>query len=72
VPNLTVTKKVRMDQATSILLARLARATGRSEGDLLREGVHLVERETRRRAAIEGLIALIEGPEPRKVAFRGR
>ena len=67
--NLTITKKVRMDRATAQRLARVARETHRSEGEVLREGVELAERQSRRRAAIAGLIAMIEGPEPKPIKF---
>jgi predicted transcriptional regulator len=70
VANLTITKKVRMDRATAQRLARVARATNRSEGEVLRDGIDLAERESRRSQAIDELIAMIDGPEPPKIRFR--
>ena len=67
-----VTKKVRMSRADARRLRRLARQRGTGEREVLREGMNLVEGMEQRRKAIEGLIAMIDGPEPPKTYFRMR
>lgn len=66
----SVMKRIRMSPERAQRLARLARETGRTESDLLREGMDLVEQRQRRRIAVEELIQLAQGPEPDKVRFR--
>lgn len=65
-----VTKKVRLTRSDARRLARLARLRKVSEGAVLREGLAMVERQQARSDAIDGMIKLIDGPEPRKVRFR--
>lgn len=64
-----VVKKVRMDKQQAARLKRLARASGMSESDILREGLELMETVRARQANVGCLIALAEGPEPEKVRF---
>lgn len=59
--NLTVTKKLRLSPEGARRLERLAKEMGMTESDVLREGIHLVERVRNRRAHIEGLVAMAEG-----------
>ena len=71
-----VTKRFRLSRQKAKLLAELARRQKRTESDVIREGIELVqerdELQKARREAAEGLIAMIEGPEPKKIRFRMR
>lgn len=64
-----VIKKIRLTRAESKRLARLARRTRRTESEVLREGIDLVETRVDRAKAIEDLIDLINGPEPPKIRW---
>lgn len=50
-------------------LAELAKTHGKTESEILREGLDLVEQRAKRRIAVEDLIAMAQGPEPKKVRF---
>ena len=73
-PVSSVTKKVRMTEEEAARLAELAARTGRTESDILREGIALHERQSRRDEAIRGLMKMAErdGPEPPKLRFRSK
>lgn len=69
----SVVKKVRLDRARLRRLARLARALGKTESDVLRDGLDLLAMRERRREGAEKLIALLgDQPEPPKIRFRLR
>lgn len=59
--NLTVTKKLRLSPEGARRLERLAKEMDMTESDVLREGIHLVERVRNRRALVEQLVAMTEG-----------
>lgn len=67
--NLTVTKKVRFSPESARRLERLAREMDMTESDVLRHGLHLIERVRDRRAAVDRLIALAEGETWTKTPF---
>lgn len=64
-----VTKKVRLTRDRARRLSRLAREMHATESDVLRQGLDLVDRVRRRRANVEGLIALAQGKEPPRIRF---
>ena len=66
----TAIRKVRLDDADLAALRRVAKKKGLTESDVLREGIRGQDRVLSRREAVEGLIAMIEGPEPKKVPWR--
>lgn len=66
----TVTKKFRFSPEKAQQLRRVAREARMTETDVVREGVDLFEEKRKRAEATERLIALIEGPEPKKIRFR--
>jgi len=66
----TVTKKFRFSPEKAQQLQRVAREARMTETDVVREGVDLFEEKRKRAEATERLIALIEGPEPKKIRFR--
>ncbi|HUR68867.1 MAG TPA: hypothetical protein VM370_06440 [Candidatus Thermoplasmatota archaeon] len=70
----SVTKKVRMSEDEAAQLARIAAEAGKTESDVLREGILLWEREDRRRQAWAQLIQMAEedGPEPRDLKMKLR
>lgn len=72
----SVVKRFRLSVARAKKLERIARERKTTESEILREGLEMVEeREARlatRREGIEGLISMIEGPEPKKVRWRGK
>ncbi len=70
VPNLTVTKKVRMDKATAGRLRHLAQALKMTESRVIREALHRYEVLQNREAAIQKLRELFPGPEPPKERHR--
>lgn len=61
-----------MTEEEASRLAALADRTGKTESDILREGISLYERRSERDAAIADLIRMAErdGPEPPKIRFR--
>jgi hypothetical protein len=67
-----VTKKVRLSRTDARRLARVAREAKRTESQILREGLDLVERVRNRRRAMKDLIALIDSPEPPKRTWATR
>jgi predicted DNA-binding protein len=68
----SVTKKVRMTEEEARRLARVSHARGKSESEVLREGILLAEREEKRLQAIEKLARMAEeaGPEPAPPRWR--
>ena len=68
-----ITKRLRMSRERAKRLARLAKTRGTSESAVLRDAMDLLEKQTdvlrRRREHIQGLIDMIEGPEPKKIQF---
>jgi hypothetical protein len=71
-----VTKRFRLSKERAKALEAIARRRNTTESEILREGLDLVqEQEERIKArleAVEGLIGMIEGPEPKKVRWRPR
>lgn len=65
----TTTKKVRLGAERARRLKALAEDSGTTESEILRYGIDLVDRIRARRANVEDLIALANGPEPPKVPF---
>lgn len=65
----SITKRVRMSPSEARRLARLARREHRSESEILREGLDLVERRKDRDRGLKQLIAMIDGPEPPKIRW---
>lgn len=65
----TVVKHFRFSPKKARQLRRLAKRSGVSETDVVRAGIDLVEEMEDRLAATEELIALIDGPEPKKINF---
>lgn len=63
-----------MTEGEAARLAKVAAAAGKTESDILREGIALAERQQRRSSAIDALIQMAQetGPEPRKIYWRGR
>lgn len=61
-----------MTEEEAARLARIAAASGKTESEVLREGILLSERETRRERAWDALIQMAEeaGPEPPKPRWR--
>ncbi len=59
-----------MDRATAQRLARVAKATNRSEGEVLRDAIGLAEHDIKRHLAFEELIRLAHEPEPPKIRFQ--
>lgn len=57
---MTVTKRVRMTEEEASRLAEMARRDGKTESDVLREGLLAYDRDQGRRDAIEKLIAMAE------------
>lgn len=51
-------------------LASLAKDLGKTESEILREGILLVRAQEERDEAIEDLVAMVEGPEPPKPRWR--
>jgi predicted DNA-binding protein len=58
-----VTKKVRMSRDRADRLATLARKTGKSESELLREGLDLIEWQEHQREALQYAIDLLQPGE---------
>lgn len=73
-PVASVTKKVRMTEEDAARLASLASATGKTESEILREGILLAEREDKRLKAIADLVKMAgeAGPEPPKIRWAGK
>lgn len=67
---MTVTKKVRFSPESARRLERLAQEMDMTESDVLRHGLHLVERVRDRRAAVDALIGMTEGETWTKASFR--
>lgn len=65
----TVVKHFRFSPQKAHQLRRLAKRKGMSETDVVRAGIDLVEEMEDRLAATEELIAMIDGPEPKKINF---
>jgi predicted DNA-binding protein len=65
----SVTKRVRFSAEGAERLARLARRTGKTESDLIREGLELLAQREQRRVAVEDLARLAQGPAPPKARF---
>ena len=65
----SVVKKVRLGPERARRLQRLARERSKTESQILREGLDLVERVRSRERNIEGLIRFLEGDEPPKIRF---
>jgi predicted DNA-binding protein len=69
----SVTKRVRMSKDRAARLARLAKRRGMTESAVLREAMDVLERQDAflksRNQAIDELIAMIRGPEPKKIQF---
>jgi predicted DNA-binding protein len=66
----TVTKKVRMSRDRAKRLAALAKKTGRSESDVLRDGLDLAWRRQEQREALQAIIdTLAPGEKYEKVRF---
>lgn len=63
-------RKVRLDDDHVKALRRVAKKRGVTESDVLRRGIQLQDRVLRRAEAIERLISMIEGPEPKKARWR--
>jgi len=59
----TVTKKVRMSRDRAKRLAALAKKTGRTESDLLREGVDVLLRREEQRDALQAFIDVLQPGE---------
>jgi predicted DNA-binding protein len=57
---MTVTKRVRMSEEEAHRLARLASTLGKTESDVLREGIIALEAQRRRDEAWDRLIAIAE------------
>lgn len=55
-----VTKKVKMPRSLAMRLDRIARKTKRSESEVLRRGIELLEEEAERQAAHERLVEWAE------------
>ena len=70
----TVTKQVRLTKEEARQLRELAQSSGKSESDILRAGIDLskeqLERDERRRKALEGLMRLAEEVPGKKIPFR--
>jgi predicted DNA-binding protein len=66
----SVMKKVRMTEDEAHGLSVLAKGMGKTESEVLREGIALVRAQEERDEAIEDLIAMIEGEEPPKPRWR--
>lgn len=63
-------KKFRFSEDYARKLRRIAKHEGVTESDVVRRGIDLQQRVIDRRKAVEGLIAMIDGPEPKKLRFR--
>lgn len=63
-----VTKKVRMSRDRAGRLAALARTTGKTESELLREGLDLLEWQEQKRAALQVIIDTLEPGEAHQKA----
>jgi hypothetical protein len=63
-------RKVRLSPDDVKALRRVARAEKTTESDVLRRGIQMQYRVVQRRKAVQGLIDMIEGPEPAKLRFR--
>ena len=61
-----------MTEEEAARLSALSARTGRSESEILRDGIVLQERQSQRDEAIRGLMKMAErdGPEPPKLRFR--
>lgn len=57
---MSVTKRVRMSEGEAERLARLAETLGKTESDVLREGILALEAKNRRDEAWDRLIAIAE------------
>jgi predicted DNA-binding protein len=66
----SVMKRVRMSPERVERLAKLAERTGKTESELIREGLDLVENRERQKIAVEELIGLVQGEPPQKIRFR--
>jgi predicted DNA-binding protein len=66
----SVMKRVRMSPERAERLAELAGRTGKTESELIREGLDLVENRERQKVAVEELIGLAQGEPPQKIRFR--
>jgi predicted DNA-binding protein len=66
----SVMKRVRMSPERAERLAELAGRTGKTESELIREGLDLVENRERQKIAVEELIGLVQGEPPQKIRFR--
>ena len=62
--------RVRLSPEDRKALARLAKDRKTTESAVLREGIRLQERARRRRDGMQGLIDMIEGPEPKTIRWR--
>jgi hypothetical protein len=68
---LSITKKVRLDPREAALLRRLARESHVTESDILRDGLHRLERVRSRQANVEAFIRFLgESPEPEAPGYR--
>lgn len=65
-----ITKKVRLDDDYARRLARLAKGRGRTESEILREGIDLVEQLEKRQEALDGLIEMAKIRGPPKELYR--
>lgn len=69
--NLSVTKKVRLDPGEAAALRRLAKSSGQTESEVMREGLRLLQVRERRAAGIEAYIAFLgDEKEPPKIRFK--
>lgn len=65
-------RKVRLKPEDLKALRRVAKDGKTTESEILRRGIHLQDRVVRRRKAAQGLIAMIEGPEPKKIYWQAK
>lgn len=69
-PTKRLTKKFRLDAKRAKVVERIAKREDRSESEVLREGIDLLERVRARRKHVPQLLDFAKGGEPPKVRFR--
>jgi hypothetical protein len=68
-PTKGITKRVRLEAHRAKIVERIARTEDKSESDVLREGIDLLERVRARRANVPSLLEFIREPAPPKTRF---
>lgn len=71
-PKRSVVMRARVPAAKAKRLRQLAKSQGKTESELLREALDLLDRRERRREAIEGLISMIPERIPTKEEYAFR